>query len=172
MLMARTSLSTSKLACSDAKQQYESKTRSRTSLFARATAQGTPTRKTTRGISQRAKIIAPNARSRLSKHGARGDIAEGTGSKRTPDGRALASATKPNFARYRGVVSSIWKTGLDHSGMRPQAVNAHIEREELENEEIAEDEHSNRDSLLREDSDEEWEDERTLIDGLMGFDDQ
>lgn len=167
--MTRTSLSTPKLALIDSKQKYDPKTRSRTSLFARAAAQGTPTRKATRGIAN-GKLF-PAARSRLS-HSAHGNITGKVGPKHLSEGRAgLASATKPNIARYCGVVSGIWKTGLDHHSMRQQAGVSHIERDEAENE-MREDEDS-QDGALREESDDddEW-DERTLIDGLMGFDDQ
>jgi hypothetical protein len=56
--------------------------------------------------------------------------------------------------------------------MRPYPGSPHVENEDDEGEGERHDEGSHQDDLLPEDSDVEWGDERTLIDGLMGFDDE
>ncbi|KAB5595657.1 hypothetical protein CTheo_895 [Ceratobasidium theobromae] len=154
--MTRTSISTPKLARIDAKQAYDSKTRSRISLFARSPHPFKPIR------SAKASSVRSG---RSSKHGiANGDIAERKGSRHATDGLAQVSAAN---AHYRGV-SGMRNKGLDHSGTPPHGGIALVERGEPENEELG----TYQDSDHDQESDEEWQDERTLIDGLMGFDDQ
>ncbi|KAH7341075.1 hypothetical protein B0J17DRAFT_653977 [Rhizoctonia solani] len=166
--MTRLNIISPKLARVDAKQKYDTKTRSGTSRFARATVTGTPTRNPIRGTPAAVNI---NTRSHLSI--ARGDTAGRVGGIKfgqTPEGRALASNTT---ARSHRGVSTIWKNGLDLKPATTTRSHAHIERDEAENEDgrTDNDEDSNQDSE-NEQSDEIWEDERTLIDDLMGFDDQ
>ncbi|CAE6427062.1 unnamed protein product [Rhizoctonia solani] len=167
--MTRLNISSPKLARIDAKQKNDTKTRSGTSRFAIATVTGTPTRKHIRGTP--AAVNINNTRSHLSI--ARGDTAErigGTKFGQTPEGRALASNI---IARSHRGVSTIWKNGLDLKPSTTTRSHVHIERDEAENEDgrTNTDEESNQGSE-NEQSDEIWGDERTLIDDLMGFDDQ
>ncbi|CAE6426549.1 unnamed protein product [Rhizoctonia solani] len=167
--MTRLNISSPKLARVDAKQKNDAKTRSGASLFARATVTGTPTRNPIRGTS--ATVNINSARSRLSV--ARGDTAERIGGIKfgqTPEGRALASNT---IARSHRGVSTIWKSGLDLKPTTTTRPYVQIERDEAENEDSrTDDDHESNQSSENEQSDEIWGDERTLIDGLMGFDDQ
>ncbi|CUA68124.1 hypothetical protein RSOLAG22IIIB_03363 [Rhizoctonia solani] len=162
--MARLSISP-KLARIDAKQKNDTKARFGSRI---ATVTGTPTRKPIRGTP--AAVNINSARSHLSI--ARGDTAERTvGIKfgQVPEGRALASKT---IARsHRGV--SIWKNGLDLKPITTTRSRVHIEPDEAENEDDrTDDDDESNESSENEQSDEIWGDERTLIDGLMGFDDQ
>ncbi|CAE6426986.1 unnamed protein product [Rhizoctonia solani] len=170
--MTRLNISSPKLARVDAKQKYDTKLRSDTSRFARATVSGTPTRNPIRGTPAAVNI---NARSHLSI--ARGDTAERVGGIKfgqTPEGRALASNT---LARSHRGAPTIWKNGLDLKPTTTSTTTArshvHSERDEAENEDgrTENDQDSNQDSE-NEQSDEIWQDGRTLIDDLMGFDDQ
>jgi hypothetical protein len=165
--MAKATISSPKLGRADARQRYDPKTRSGISIFARTTVNGTPTRHTTRGITG-SKVIAPAARSRISSH-AEDNITAGRG-KYPPVGRAGLALGKP-VGRVRGV-SSLWKSGLDFEGTRSLASAFRAEQDNVEDEGSGEDEHSGEGNPLPEDSDVEWGDERTLIDDLMGFDDE
>ncbi|CAE6476374.1 unnamed protein product [Rhizoctonia solani] len=167
--MTRLNISSPKLARVDAKQKYDTKLRSDTSRFARATVTGTPTRNPIRGTPAAVNI---NARSHLSII-ARGDTAErvrGIKFGQTPEGRALASNT---LARSHRGAPTIWKNGLDLKPTTTARSHVHSERDEAENEDgrTENDQDSNQDSE-NEQSDEIWQDGRTLIDDLMGFDDQ
>ncbi|CAE7091949.1 unnamed protein product [Rhizoctonia solani] len=165
--MTRVNISSPKLARIGVKQKNDTKTRSGTSRFVIATMTGTPIRNPIRGTP----AAVNNARSHLSI--ARGDIAErveGIKFGQVPEGRALASNT---IARSHRGVSAIWKNGLDLKPITTTRSHVHIERDEAENEDgrTGDDEESNH-SSENEQNDEIWGDERTLIDGLMGFDDQ
>lgn len=165
--MAKTTISTPKKARIDTRQRYESKskTRSGISVFGRAV-QGTPTRsianpQTTKAVAVRARIL---------KHADSGPAGRAGGMHAFADRAGLASGTIMGTSS-RGV-SSLWKSGLDFEGMRPYPGSPHVENMDVEDEGERHDEGSHHDDLLREDSDVEWGDERTLIDGLMGFDDE
>ncbi|KAJ1309567.1 hypothetical protein OPQ81_006340 [Rhizoctonia solani] len=166
--MTRLNLSSPKLVRIDAKQKYDTKTRSGTSRFARCAVNGTPIRNPIRGTPVTVNINS--GRSNLSI--ARGDTAgvEGIKFGQVPKGRALTSNT---IVRSHRGVSSIWKNGLDLKPMTSTRPHVHIDRDEAENEDgrTGDDEESNQTSE-NEQSDEIWGDERTLIDDLMGFNDQ
>ncbi|KAF8609917.1 hypothetical protein BDV93DRAFT_2124 [Ceratobasidium sp. AG-I] len=165
--MAKATISTPKQARIDARQRYEpkSKTRSGISVFAR-TVQGTPTRsmanpQTTKAAAVRARILKPADSGLAGRAGGKPAFADRAG---------LASGTGMGTT-YRGV-SSLWKSGLDFEGMRPYPGSPLVENVDVEDEGEGYDEDSHLDDVFREDSDVEWGDERTLIDGLMGFDDE
>ncbi|KAG8715121.1 hypothetical protein FRC11_005647 [Ceratobasidium sp. 423] len=130
---------------------------------------GTPSRDPIRGTP--AAVSINGARSHLSI--TRGDTAERLGGIKfgqVPEGRALASNT---IARSHRGVSTIWKNGLDLKPITTTRPHVHIERDEAENEDSRTDNDADSNQCSEnEQSDEIWGDERTLIDGLMGFDDQ
>lgn len=165
--MAKATISTPKQARIGTRQRYEpkSKSRSGTSVFARA-AQGTPTRsianpQTTKAVAVRARILKPADSGLAGRSGAKHAFADRAG---------LASGTTMGTT-HRGV-SSLWKSGLDFESTRPYPGSPLVENVDVEDEGEDHYEDFRRDDVLREDSDVEWEDERTLIDGLMGFDDE
>ena len=151
----------------DARQRYEpkSKTRSGISVFAR-NAQGTPTRSMANPQATKAATV----RARILKHADSGLAGWAGGKHAFADRAGLASGTGMGTT-YRGV-SSLWKSGLDFEGTRPYSGSSLVENVDFEGEGEGNDEDSRLDNVLLEDSDVEWEDERTLIDGLMGFDDE
>ncbi|CAE6517114.1 unnamed protein product [Rhizoctonia solani] len=167
--MTRLNISSPKLARVDPKQKYDTKSRSGTSRFARATAAGTPSRDPIRGTP--AAVNINHTRSHLSI--ARGDTAERLGGIKfgqVPEGRALASNT---IARSHRGVSTIWKNGLDLKPITTTRSHVHIERDEAENEDSRTDNDVDSNQCSEnEQGDEIWGDERTLIDDLMGFDNQ
>ncbi|KAG8743900.1 hypothetical protein FRC10_011190 [Ceratobasidium sp. 414] len=164
--MAKSTITSPKLARIDARQRHEPKPRSGISIFARAAASGTPTRHTKQGTTG-LKTAAPAIRLRALKHA--DDSIVGRTGVRHFQSTGRAGHTNP-LGRVRGV-ASLWKSGLDFEDTRHLAVCSRAGEDIVEGEGNGDDEHSGDDSLL-EDSDVEWGDERTLIDDLMGFDDE
>ncbi|KAG9098494.1 hypothetical protein FRC06_006343 [Ceratobasidium sp. 370] len=165
--MAKSTVTSPKLARIDARQRHEPKPRSGISIFARTAASGTPTRHTKQGTTG-LKTTAPAIRLRASKHADDSNVGR-TGARHFQlAGRA--GHTNP-LGRVRGV-SSLWKSGLDFEDTRHLAVDSRAGEDIVEGEGNGDDDHSGEDNSLLEDSDVEWGDERTLIDDLMGFDDE
>ncbi|KAG8721110.1 hypothetical protein FRC08_015604 [Ceratobasidium sp. 394] len=165
--MAKTTITSPKLARIDARQRHEPKPRSGISLFARAAASGTPTRHTKQGTAG-LKTTAPAVRLRALKHADDSNVGR-TGAKHFQS-TGRPGQTNP-LGRVRGV-SNLWKSGLDFEDTRHLAVGSRAGEDIVEGEGNGDDEHSGEDGSLLEDSDVEWGDERTLIDNLMGFDDE
>ncbi|KAG8772773.1 hypothetical protein FRC12_002903 [Ceratobasidium sp. 428] len=165
--MAKSAIASPKLARIDARQKHEPKLRSGLSIFARTAASGTPTRLAARGNTG-LKTTGPSVRLRGLKH-ADDSIVGRSGAKHfQPTGRA--GQANP-LGRVRGV-SSLWKSGLDFEGTRHLAGGSPAGKVIDEDEGNGDDEHSGETDSLLEDSEVEWGDERTLIDDLMGFDDE
>ncbi|CAE6420735.1 unnamed protein product [Rhizoctonia solani] len=167
--MTRIKVSSPKLARAGAKQKYDTKVRSGAFRFARATVAGTPTHNPIRGNMTIASI--DNARSHISL--ARGVTTERVGRIKfgqTPEGRAL---TSNSTARSHRGVSTIQKNGLDLKPATNTRSHVRTGRVEAENEDGRSEDYNDSDrGSENEQSDEIWGDERTLIDDLMGFDEQ
>ncbi|KAG9127528.1 hypothetical protein FRC07_012681 [Ceratobasidium sp. 392] len=161
--MAKAVIASPKLARIDARQKHEPKSRSGISIFARAAASGTPTRRGNTGL----KTTTP-IRVRGSKHADDRTVGR-SGAKHF---QSTGRAGQPNpLERVRGV-SSLWKSGLDFEGTRHLAVGSPAGKDIDEVEGNGDDEYSGETDSLLEDSEVEWGDERTLIEDLMGFDDE
>ncbi|QRV85857.1 hypothetical protein RhiJN_13875 [Ceratobasidium sp. AG-Ba] len=166
--MARTNIATPKISRIDARQRYEPKSRSSISTFARTVVNGTPTRHVTRGTAE-SKAGASVTRWRALKRSEDTNAVGRCGAKHFQS-TGRAGLTDP-LGRMRGV-SSLWKSGLDLANTRHLAGGSHAGEDIDEDEGNGDDEHSGEEALLLEASDVEWRDERTLIDDLMGFDDE